>query len=62
MEKFFVEVYVVNNKSLVVIFSDFNMSFSVMSLVIVFWKGLISFVNKVNKIVDWIKKQNFVKK
>ncbi|MCM2649997.1 ABC transporter substrate-binding protein/permease [Lactiplantibacillus plantarum] len=62
MEKPSAEAYVANNKSLVAIPSDFNMSSSATSSAIAFRKGSTSLVNKVNKTVDRIKKQNLVKK
>jgi arginine/lysine/histidine transporter system substrate-binding protein len=56
MEKPSAEAYVANNKSLVAIPSDFNMSSSATSSAIAFRKGSTSLVNKVNKTVDRIKK------
>ncbi|VDG23900.1 ABC transporter substrate-binding protein/permease [Lactiplantibacillus mudanjiangensis] len=62
MEKPSAEAYVSNNKQLAAIPSDFNMSSSATSSAIAFRKGSTSLVNKVNKTVDQIKKENLVKK
>ncbi|RRK11219.1 ABC transporter permease subunit [Lactiplantibacillus garii] len=62
MEKPSAEAYVSNNKQLAAIPSNFNMSSDATSSAIAFRKGSTSLVNKVNKTVDQIKKENLVKK
>ena len=62
MEKPSAEAYVSNNKQLAAIPAGFSMSSSATKSAIAFRKGSTSLVNKVNKTVDKIKKENLVKK
>lgn len=62
MEKPSAQAYVANNKELAAIPSDFNLSASDTSASVAFAKGSTALVNKANKSVDQIKKQNLVNK
>jgi len=62
MEKPTAQAYVSNNKQLAALPSHFDMSSSATSSAIAFRKGSTSLVNKVNKTVDQVKKEDLVKK
>ncbi|WP_125583847.1 ABC transporter substrate-binding protein/permease [Levilactobacillus cerevisiae] len=62
MEKPSAQAYVANNKELAAIPSNFNLSASDTSASVAFAKGSTALVNKANKSVDQIKRENLVNK